>query len=321
MADGFPWATVIVLVVVVVAGAGGASAYIYFHDRPSGAPSVLIVAVGDNVTVNYIGVFGSGPESGRVFDTSVFSVAVDNSAFPKALTFHPRGLPQNYSPLDVHVGSSTPSSGYTVGPFTFIQVVTGFWQGLVGLSGNETHAVSVPPALGYGPTNPACVATYPITQTVPIVQTMPGLAFTAKYPGTLATTGATFTDPHFGWPVLILAANATSVTLQNMPHVGETAEPSGWPIMVTAVTSTANGSGLITLVNQLAPSQAGHLLGKDYLGTGPCSAQAKGQFIVTAVNLAAGTYIANFNQEVQGETLIFFVTVVTIFTPSVTKIA
>jgi FKBP-type peptidyl-prolyl cis-trans isomerase 2 len=311
---------VLVAIVVVAASAGGA--FLYYHNRPSSPAQPRTVTLEDNVTVNYIGIFGSGPEQGKVFDTSLYSVAVNNIAYPKSIGYHERGpLPSNYSTLDVHVGGNTPSAGYTLGGLTFIQVVTGFWEGLVGATPNVTKTIVVPPAEGYGPVNAACVATKSLSFTLPVVQTMAGTAFQKLYPGQLSTTGAEFPDPHYGWPVLILAANASFVTIENLPSVGYTASPGGWPIVVENVSSTANGTGQITLVNELYPSQAGLFQGKDYLGTGPCSSQASGKFILTAVNLANGTFTENFNQEVQGQTLIFIVTVVDVFPPATSPVA
>lgn len=313
MANPVSYTPMIALVVVILVGAGIGAGILYLHFRPAAAPPVSTVAVGDNVSVNYIGIFGSGPEQGKVFDTSIYSVAVDSIGYPKALQFHLRGTAANYTPLDVHVGGSTPSGGYSLGGKNFISVVTGFWQGLVGLPGNASRSVPVPPALGYGPTNPACLAVRPLTYTVPVLVTMSGVAFSKTYPGVTAVTGAEFPDPHLGWPVVILAANASFVTVENAPPLGWTASPAGWPVTVTSVTSTANGTGAITLTNELFPSQAGHLEGTDYLGNGPCSSQASGKFIVSAVDVGGGTYTEDFNPEVQGETLIFIVTVVGIY--------
>ncbi len=301
------------IIVVIVVGAGIGSGVLYYHFQPATPPGVLTVAVGDNVTVNYIGIFGSGPEQGKVFDTSIYSVATDSIAYPKALQFHLRGSAANYTPLAVHVGTDAPSGGYSLGGQSFITVVTGFWQGLVGLTGNATRTVAVPPYLGYGSTNPACVAVRPLSFTVPQVETLSGTAFTKAYPGVTAVTGATFPQPAYGWPVIILSSNASFVTIENAPSLGWTSSPAGWPVEVTGIGSTANGTGAITLTNELYPSQAGLLQGKDYLGNGPCTSQSGGAFIVTAVDLAQGTYTENFNPEVQGQTLIFLVTIVDIY--------
>ncbi len=304
----------IVLVVLIVAATGGGLGYLYDKGLPGKASGAAAVQLGDNVTVNYIGLFGSGPEQGKVFDTSLYAVATDNIAYPKSLEFHARGSsPSNYTTLDVHVGGNTPSSGYSLGGLTFIQVVPGFWQGLVGAAPNQTTAIVVPPSLGYGNVNQACLSTKPLTYTIPVVQTVTGSTFAKDYPGVLTASGAQFTDPHYGWPVVILSANASFVTYENLPQPGWSASPSGWPVTVTNVSAAANGSATITLENQLFPSQAGHLLGTDYAGTGPCSSSSGGRFIVSAVNLGGGTYTENYNSEVQGQTLIFLVTVVNVF--------
>lgn len=303
----------VILVVLLAGGIGGG--YVFFHSQPKAGAAPFVVQPGDNVTVNYIGIFGSGAESGKVFDTSLYSVAADNVAYPKSLEFHLRGTAANYTPLAVHVGGNTPSAGYTLGNLSFIQVVTGFWQGLIGIQPNQTHTIVVPPSLGYGSVNPGCLRTLPLTQQVPIVETFSGSQFQKKYPGGIAATGAEFSDPTYGWTILVLSANSSYVTIENLPSLGESASPSGWPVTVTAIASTANGSGSITLVNDLTDAQAGHLLGHDTSGTGPCASSSGGQFIVSSVNTAQGTYTENFNPEVQGQTLLFIVTVVDVFVP------
>jgi hypothetical protein len=113
--------------------------------------------------------------------------------------------------------------------------------------------------------------------------------------------------------VSILAANSSFVTIQNLPSVGYVASPAGWPVLVTGITNTANGAGAITLVNELSPSDAGQLEGTDFNQTGLCSATSNGKFIVSAVDPTAGTYTQNFNLQVQGEVLIFVVTIVDIY--------
>jgi FKBP-type peptidyl-prolyl cis-trans isomerase 2 len=311
----------VVLIVIAVAAAGALAGYVYYKSLPSGAPSVLTVQEGDNVTVNYIGLFGSGPQQGKVFDTSLYSVATNGALYPKALEYSPRGVEANYTPLPVYVGPSAPSGGYSVGGLSYITVVTGFWEGLLGLPGNTSKAITVPANLGYGPTNPACVATYPLVQHLPVVQTYTLAQFKAAYPAVTPATGASFQEPHYLWSVLVLSVNDTSVVTENLAQVGDTASPSGWPIVVTSVTSTPNGTGDITVQNELTSSDAGVTLGDDFTGTGPCASSSQDKFIVTAVNLTAGTYTADYNSEVTGETLIFQVTVVEIHTPTASAAA
>jgi FKBP-type peptidyl-prolyl cis-trans isomerase 2 len=308
----------VVLVVVVLVAGGATGAYLYVHNASKPAAPPLTVVQGDNVTVAYIGVFGSGPEQEKVFDTSIYSVATQNSTYPKALQYHLRGSAANYTPLAVHVGPSTPSGGYSFANQSFIQVVTGFWQGLLGLTGNQTRSVVVPPALGYGSPNPACLLTLPLTVHVPVVETLTGAQFNAQFPGILATTGTYFSDPHYGWETEVFSANSTSVTLENFAYVGETASLQGWETQVTNITSSSNGTGQITVENLLTPSQAGHLAG--HTAKGACQSTSNGDYILSDVNYTSGTFTEDFNQEVVGQTLIFDVTVIDIYVPVSTAV-
>ncbi|MCI4347937.1 MAG: FKBP-type peptidyl-prolyl cis-trans isomerase [Thermoplasmata archaeon] len=305
----------IVFVVLTLVAAGGLAGFAYYHSRAGTPPSVLTPKVGGNATVNYIGYFGSGADAGRVFDTSFYSVAKNNASFPKALSFSYRGSVVSYSPLAVHIGASTPSGGYTTGNNTFVSVVPGFWQGLIGVAGNTTQTIVIPPNLGYGPQNPACLRTLPLTYSVPLVATFTAAGFSKAFPGITPLTGVTFKDPHYGWTVSVLAANSSFVTIQNMPSVGYVASPAGWPVVVTAIAGTPNGAGTITLVNQLSPAQAGRVLGTNFNGTGACGTSTTATFIVSAIDPTAQTYTQNFNREVVGQVLIFVVTVVNIFPP------
>jgi FKBP-type peptidyl-prolyl cis-trans isomerase len=290
-------------------GAGIGAGVYYYKDQPNAAPNSNLVQVGDNVTVTYIGILGSGAEQGRVFDTSVYDVATNNATYPKALQFGYRGSAAAYTQLDVYVGQ-LPVANYTINNLTFIQVVPGFWQGLVGIPTNVTHTIVVPPNLGYAAYS--CNVVKPLTFQLPVTQTLAGTDFQKLYPGVEATTGTSFTDPTYGWTVDILSANSTSITLQNLAKVGSTSSPNGWPVEVTNVTSTANGSGAITLVNELSPSSAGHLGGSTTASVS-CGGSSASKYIVTAVNESAGTYTEDFNEEVSGQTLIFLVKVIDLF--------
>jgi FKBP-type peptidyl-prolyl cis-trans isomerase 2 len=292
-----------VLIVVVLVAGGIGAALLYEYSKPKSSRPVLSVQPGDNVTVNYIGEFGSGAQQGRVFDTSYYSVATNNASYPKSLEYQPRSSPSAYTPLPVHVGAYAPGSGYTIGNLTFGSVVTGFWQGLLGLVGNQSHVVVVPPGLGYGPLNSSCLATEPLVFSVAVLRFVPVAQFATLYPNGTATTGAVFPDPTYGWNDTVFAVNSTSITLQALPSVGESSSPNGVPFVVSDVNATS-----ITLTSRLTPSDAGLVLGHATSG-GLCG---KSQFIVNAVDLTSGTFTENFNPEVQGETLDFVVTVVDI---------
>lgn len=294
----------VALVVVVIVAAGAGAAVLYEFNKPKAPPTSLTVHNGDNVTVNYIGIFGSGPQTGRVFDTSVYSIATNNLSYPKSLEYTSRGPAKAYTPLAVHVGASAPASGYTVGNLTFSSVVTGFWQGLLGLPGNQSHTIVVPPNLGYGPLNQSCISTAPLVLTVPVLTFVRVSQFSTLYPNGTDTVGAEFVDPTYGWNDSVFAVNATTVTLQALATVGQKSSPESLPFTVSSINTTT-----ITLTSLLTPANAGLVLGHATNG-GLCGST---DFIVTAVNYANGTMTENFNREVVGQTLDFVVTVVDIF--------
>ncbi len=296
----FGFLAVIVVVVIVAAGVG--AGLLYLHNHPSLPSGPATVAVGDNVTVNYVGVFGSGPQDGKIFDTSIKAIATDNASYPKSLEYTPRNS-SGYTPLPVHVGPNTPSGGYNVSGTTYGSVVPGFWKGLVGLPVNVTRAITVIPSQGYGALNTSCLGTLPLTQKVPTLITYTRSAFSSNYTGVTAAAGVTFKDPTYSWTDVVLSANASSVVVERAPTVGTTTSPYGWPILVANVTS-----GTITLQSQLTPASVGSVLGS-IPGATVCSST---KFLVWSVNLNAGTFVANYNKEVVGETLIFDVTVVAI---------
>jgi FKBP-type peptidyl-prolyl cis-trans isomerase 2 len=290
------------LIAVVVIAAGVGAGLLYEYNHPKAPASVRVVQVGDNVTVNYIGLFGSGPEQGKVFDTSLRAVADDNATYPKSLGYSPRS-PSQYTPLGVAVGPHVPSAGYNVSGVTYGAVVPGFWQGLLGLAVNQSRWVTVPAGLGYGPLNPSCLVTAPLVQTIPATVTLSPLEFANSYSGVTAASGATFADPTYGWTDTVLSVNASAVVVGLLPYLGETTDPYGWTMTVTAVTSQA-----ITLASDLTPASVGSVKGTQASVT-VCSATT---FLLWAVDLAAGTFTKNYNHEVVGQTLIFVVTIVSI---------
>ena len=291
----------VLLIVAILVGAGVGIGLLYEANHPKSPSSPWTVSVGSNVTVNYIGAFGSGPQTGRVFDTSIYSVATSNASYPKSLEFSYRGSEANYTPLGVSVGPSVPGSGYTIDNITFGSVVTGFWQGLLGLEVGQTKVISFPPSLGYGSANPSCFVTRPLTFSTPVVVTLSSSAFSTQYPGVSATAGTNFPDPTYGWNDLVLSVNSTAIVVEMLPSVGWVVPGASWPIVVSAVNATT-----ITLKNQLTFADVGLVLGHAP-GSGVCGAT---EFIVSGLNLSAGTYVEDFNREVVGQTLTFTVTIV-----------
>ncbi|MGI0139645.1 MAG: hypothetical protein ACREBT_00610 [Thermoplasmata archaeon] len=301
----WPYVALVVIILVVAAVAAAAvSVWVFPHVSPH---SIATVEEGDNVTVNYIGVLGSGADQGHVFDTSYYSVAINNATWPKSLTYTPRGNASQYTQLGVHVGPTTPKGGYVVNNYTFGSVITGFWQGIIGMAGNTTQRVSIPPSLGYGPVNRACLVVQPLVYTIPVSSTFTVGSFSSAYPGVTPSSGVSFTDPTYGWTDYIVAGNGSWVTLLNVPTLGQTTHSDGLPYFVSNINSAR-----ITLTSTLVDSQAGAIVGKIPGGSTVCGTST---FIVSSINWAAGTLTWSFNPEVVGQTLVFYITLVNIFPP------
>jgi FKBP-type peptidyl-prolyl cis-trans isomerase 2 len=104
------------------------------------------VKIGDNISVNYTGSFVNG----KVFDTSIESVAKANNLSPRNI----------YEPLKFKVGQK-PSA-----------VIEGFDKGVIGMKIGETKILSIPPEEAY-PINPSMIQVAPIVQDLPATRTIP----------------------------------------------------------------------------------------------------------------------------------------------------
>jgi peptidylprolyl isomerase len=104
------------------------------------------VKIGDNISVNYTGSY----ENGKVFDTSIKSVAQANDLPPRDV----------YEPLEFRVGQK-PSA-----------VIEGFDKGVIGMKKGETKILRIPPEEAY-PINPAMIQVAPVVQDLPATRTIP----------------------------------------------------------------------------------------------------------------------------------------------------
>ncbi len=298
------WPFVGMVVVILVAAGGAAGAVAYFNPVHHPSPG-LTVQYGDNVTVNYIGSFLSGGDIGKVFDTSSYSTAINNLTYPKSLEFAYRGSSGAYTQLAAHIGNNVPSGGYVVGNRTFGGVITGFWSGMIGMTGNVSRTIAIPVNQAYGPANPGCFLSQSLVFTVPVYVSMPTSAFAQAYPQVPAVTGTTFADPLYSWNDYILGVNGSWVTFQNIPTQGQKTTPYGLPYYVSTITSQS-----LTITSLLSAASAGKVLGTMPTNQTFCGAS---QFIVSSINWASQTFTWNFNPEVEGQNLQFVLTVTNIF--------
>jgi FKBP-type peptidyl-prolyl cis-trans isomerase 2 len=112
----------------------------------SGCVGEKTVKNGDNISVDYTGSL----ENGKVFDTSIEKIAVENN-----LSAHSR----EYKPLNLTVGKG--------------QVIKGFDEGVIGMKVGDTRKLTIPPEKAYGLSNPQMIQVMPILQEVPLTRVIP----------------------------------------------------------------------------------------------------------------------------------------------------
>jgi FKBP-type peptidyl-prolyl cis-trans isomerase 2 len=107
--------------------------------------TVQTVKNGYNISVDYVGSY----ENGKVFDTSIESVAKANGLFKQGA---------RYEPLNFTVGKK--------------QVIEGFDEGVIGMKKGETKNLTISPEKAY-PINPDKIQVSPIIQELPATRVLP----------------------------------------------------------------------------------------------------------------------------------------------------
>lgn len=287
---------VIVLVIVIGILIGGF--LLIYVKQPPHLSAPRRAEPGDAVEINYVGRFA---DSGRVFDTSYESVARDNVSYPKAASFGWRPRWQSFS-FDVGCADKSPAEQQVAKCTASIK---GFDHGVRGMAVGETKRVVVPPELGYGPLDPTKVFVRPLRQEVAARVVMNETGFQQKY-GVPATDGLVVKDPFWAWNATVSLSNNV-VTVTNSPFIGERIRPYlAWRAHIAEIDDAANnGAGIIYVQHDLRPEDGGTVLARD-------GAQ---EFTISSVDLAGGTYVANYNPEVVGRTLEFDIAVASIVRP------
>jgi FKBP-type peptidyl-prolyl cis-trans isomerase 2 len=284
-----------VIAVVIVIGLLVGLFLIFFVQRPVPAAAQKRAEPGDSVTIDYIGSF---EDTGRVFDTSFERVARDNVSYPKAASFSWRAQWQNFA-FDVGCSDLPPAQQAIVKCTASIK---GFDYGVREMTVGESKRVIVPPEDGYGPLDPRKVFERPLLQEVPARVVMNETAFQDTY-GTTPSEGLIVKDPVWAWNTTV-SVSGNVITVTNSPYIGERVRPyHAWNARVTQIDDAANnGSGIVYVLHDLRPEDAGTILARD----------GANEFTVPTVDVARGVYVADYNREVVGRTLVFDITVVSI---------
>jgi FKBP-type peptidyl-prolyl cis-trans isomerase 2 len=256
----------------------------------------LTAATGDMVTVNYLGKL----EDGRVFDTSLLSVAY-NTSVAKSLGFTLRSN-SSYVPFSLTIGAGT--------------VISGFNDGIIGMKVGDEKVITIPPSKGYGEMDLSKVFSFDLNETKTIYENMTFSEFKTKF-GVTAVYGLSVQDPTYNWPVLVIYANmdADKVRIQNAPMAGQqidvyknaTVSATGWNITIQSVDSTKNaGEGEISLHHNVTALDNRYIMGYDSV--------KKSTFILDDVSTSTPVWTGarNYNTELIGKNLVFTVKLVSI---------
>jgi len=276
---------VLILIIAIV------RVYYGFVVPKFGSPPIRAQS-GDSVKVDYIGTFA---DDGLVFDTSLASVATDNASYLKAFTF------------------TWHSPWQPLGPFTLGTgvVIKGFDLGLQGMAVGDGKTIIVPPNLGYGSADPSKFIVKPLFESVPVRVTMNATDFRSTY-GIAPQSGMNVTDSFWGWTAYV-SVSGSFVTVTNSPSPGQIVRPYGaWNAVVASIDDSANGGiGVIVVHHLLDPSLVDRT-GKKIFQRGTDVPL----FVVSAVDLDAGTYTLNYNVAAPiGRVLVFQVTMLDISRP------
>lgn len=275
----------IVLIAVLMVSASTVAIMLY-QGGQSVEAAEDVVTVGQTIKVDYIGKLLDG----RVFDTSLYSVASNDAAYPKTLSFTLKAN-TSYVPLTFKVGGGT--------------MISGFETAVVGMRVGETKTVTLPPEEAYGPMDQSKLVTFQLTEAVPLVRIFNASTFKAEY-GEDAASGLTVYDPVYGWAATVMEYNAWTdrVTVKNAPtlnalyHIYGTGSV-GWDVKVIGMDSNSNR---ITIQHQLGEGDSDRVKGLDGSST----------FFIIDVDEEKGTAVRNYNSELAGKTLVFTITIVAI---------
>lgn len=299
-----PVSMVLTVLSVLVLVAIGTVGYVIYDNSQRNEIVSKVVVDGSTVTLNYIGMF----EDGRVFDTSIYSVAENDALYPKSFSFSMRD-PSSYAPFEMTAGLYGESGG----------TIKGFALGVIGMKLNEKRLVTVAPEDGYA-VNPDMVETIDLVEEIPIMVRVTDSEFYLQF-GMSATLMSVVSHYKWGWDVLVVAMESGYVTYRNMPTVGQVAtpygdpadpdKPMGWECVVESYEpSYDDGTGRIKVRHMISEDDVYDLQGVD---------SDDKSFVLYEVDTEAGVFKIHksdpevgYNGEISGRTLIFEITIINI---------
>ena len=289
------------LIAAIVISVGAISFVLYTNSQATKSLTIPAIKSGDKVMMNYIGRFADG----KVFDTSILSVGLNNALYPKSLTYSARSN-DSYAPFNMTAGNY--GQGGTI---------KGFALGVIGLHEGDHVTIDVKPGDAY-PVLSQYVRPIDVHQQISVLDFMNDQQFTTTF-GTDAVPGQSYKHPFWGWDVVVVSVVLHQVAIRNDPTIGQVvypfgnpndlAKPSGWPVTVESYDQSASdGNGLIVLKHGVSQADVYGVKGMDSDGS---------TFVVSGFNSTAGTFqisksdsSAGYNGEIAGRELFFEVTII-----------
>ena len=299
-----PFNTVLVIIAAVLVVAVGAVGYVMYDNSKASSSSSDVIADGDTVTLDYTGSFGNG----RIFDTSLWSVAEDNATYEKSLTF---ALRENtsYTPFDMTAGLYGVSGG----------TIKGFALGVIGLKTGDHRTIEIAPADGYA-VDETKLENWSVVEEVQATEVYSDADFRTLF-GVEPVELQVVAHYKWQWDVLVMDVTAGVVTVKSTPTVGELVypygdpfsdtDPSGWACVVEAYDWDADtGIGTVTVRNDITAQDVYEVKGVTNDGV---------TFVVSGYDDANQTFqihksdaTTGYNGEISGRTLYFEIWVVSV---------
>ncbi len=243
------------------------------------------VALGDAVSVDYIGMF----ENGYVFDTSIESVADNDALYPKSPSFATKAT---YSPMTFTVGQG--------------EMINGFDKGVIGMTVNQTKILTIPPEDAYGYKIDSLIQNMDLTITVPVLEWTTNTTQFENDHYVPAQYGTTVRSHEYGWNMTVYYIDPVTdmVKIKHEPKLHEIIDLNeDWDSQVISIdTSANNGVGEIIILHLLTTSDEGGLFHDE----------AGQEFTLLSVDRNSDTAVIDYNREVVGQTLVFRVTLLSI---------
>jgi len=296
------WISVLIILIIVVGlsvgGILGAREF-YFKEEDE---ELKVAEEGDDVEIHYTGLLRDERiyDGWRIFDTSHFDIPrMEDPEF--TLTYdheRARGEPFNF----------------TLGG----DVIDGWNENVRGMREGETKVFEVPPEKGYGEKSEELIFEVDQKETLPVYEDMDMEMFEEKHgrPG----VNMVVEDSFWGWDKIVISAGEERVTLRHDPDIGErysAYSEEGWTSEVMSIDSSADGGqGIIEVKHHLEKPtlvDAERLVEHDErFAQVPTLRREAGQSPETeGIAMVDGDeIIIDFNDEVNGTTLVFQVEVV-----------